>query len=107
MTTNYNRGRAFEYKVRDHFKELGYPYVMRAAGSHTVADLLVLCDAPHPQDFNPGLSRAYLVQCKRDGKISQAERQKLLDVAHATGAFAVVASQGKRGHPPDFEFISN
>jgi len=36
----YARGRAFEYRVRDHLlRELGAVYVIRAAGSKTRADL--------------------------------------------------------------------
>ena len=38
--SNYTRGRALEYRVRDHLlRELGAVYVIRAAGSKTRADL--------------------------------------------------------------------
>ena len=41
MVTNYERGRAFEYKVRDHLKAEGYQ-VFRMAGSHSCVDLIAV-----------------------------------------------------------------
>lgn len=66
MTTNYRRGADFERKVRDWYYERGASLVVRAAGSHTPVDLVVL--------YADG--EVDLVQCKRDGKLSKAEADK-------------------------------
>lgn len=110
MTTNYARGRAFEYKVRDHCmsKEVGATYVMRAAGSHTLADLAVFFMAG-THDHAVGheergvaltlVPRVWLVQCKRDGRLSAEERELLISLANEVGANAILASAGPRGTP--------
>lgn len=87
MTTNYRRGADFERRVRDHLQDTyHFAYVGRIAGSHTVADLVAL-----------GYREVWLVQCKRDGRISAAERELLCDVAREAGAHAVIARTGKNG----------
>lgn len=52
VNKNYIKGRAFEYKVKKYFEELGY-MTFRSAGSHSIADLIVLLD-----------DRVILLQCK-------------------------------------------
>ncbi|MEM3549308.1 MAG: hypothetical protein QXJ23_09940 [Thermofilum sp.] len=42
MVTNYERGRAFEYRVKRHLERQGY-FVMRSAGSH-FPDLIAVKD---------------------------------------------------------------
>lgn len=70
MTTNYNRGRTFEWKVRDALTADGYT-VIRSAGSKTKADLIC---------FKPG--QVLLIQCKRHGgALPPAERHELLRLA--------------------------
>ena len=69
MTTNYARGADFERKVRDHYYQRGASLVVRAAGSHTPVDLVVL----YPNgDID-------LIQCKRDGKLPAAEIKKAFE----------------------------
>lgn len=77
--TRYSSGREFEWKVRDDLAGNGYD-VIRSAGSKTKVDLAA---------FKPG--QAVFVQCKRDGKISPAERIELLRVASHIDAVPVVA----------------
>lgn len=56
MNRNYCKGRRLEWKVRDHFAELGY-YVHRSAGSKSPVDLI--CFPPYGTTL-----RIVLVQCK-------------------------------------------
>lgn len=70
MNTNYQSGRAFEWKVRDDLTAQGYD-VIRSAGSKTKVDLLA---------FKHG--QILLVQVKRKrGALPPAERVELLRLA--------------------------
>lgn len=71
VASNYSRGARFEYRVRDALIALGY-IVIRAAGSHGIADLVAL----HRH-------RLLLVQCKRNGTCPPAEREELERLADA------------------------
>lgn len=104
MATNYQRGRAFEYRTRDKLKKDGAVYVMRAAQSKGIADLLVLWpwnDYTCP-DCGSGLEEPWLVQCKRDGRLPAREEIELVSVAEAAGAKAVLAKTGKNGRGVEF-----
>ena len=101
---NYKRGREFEYKTRDHLiNEMGAVFVMRAAQSKGAADLIALFTGNGKVNY-PG-ARVYLVQCKRDGKLPRAEREKLWTLARETGTTPVHAFQGPRGTPVVIEYI--
>ncbi|MFC8797333.1 hypothetical protein ACFT2C_06345 [Promicromonospora sp. NPDC057138] len=76
--TRYDAGRRFEWRVRDELVDDGYA-VIRSAGSKTKVDLVAI---------EPG--QWLLVQCKRDGRISPAERTKLLSLASTCDALPVV-----------------
>ena len=91
MTTNYARGANFERKTRDYCmsKDVGAVYVIRAAGSHTIADLVVLFRDKPP----------WLVQCKRDGRLSDEDTELLVSLANEAQATPILAYQGKRGFP--------
>ena len=92
MATNYQRGRAFEYRTRNKLLERGAVYVMRAAQSKGAADLIALWPT------SSLVGRVWIVQCKRGvGRISPAEREVLLDIAWKTGAYPVQALPGKNG----------
>jgi Holliday junction resolvase len=58
MTSKYGRGRAFEYRVKDMLEREGY-FVIRSAGSHSVADLVAI----KPSKFMPNAPDVALVQC--------------------------------------------
>jgi Holliday junction resolvase len=77
--SHYRAGRDFEHIVRNALIEDGYD-VIRSAGSKTKVDLAA---------FKPG--QALFVQCKRDGRISPAERTELLRMASHIGAVPIVA----------------
>jgi Holliday junction resolvase len=79
MVNRYRSGAEFERAVRIALISDGYD-VIRSAGSKTKVDLAA---------FKPG--QALFVQCKRDGRISPAERVELLRVASHIGALPVVA----------------
>jgi hypothetical protein len=102
LATNYERGRAFEYRVRDYLmNKLDACYVMRAAGSHTIADLCAFfigTDA-YDAEFKDAYvhPNVWLVQCKRDGRLSAEERELLHSLAKETGAVAMLAKAGPGG----------
>ncbi|MCX4095340.1 hypothetical protein [Nocardia sp. alder85J] len=82
--TQYQRGRAFEWQLRDALRADGYQ-VYRCAGSRSPVDLLAL---------KP--NQIVYVQAKRDGRISPADRATLLDAAVEIGALAIVAAREPR-----------
>lgn len=104
MTTNYERGRAFEYRTRDKLYERGAVYVARSAGSHTKADLVAFFPSVD-QPSGPSQPRIWIVQCKRDGKLPAAERDALVDIAHHTGVEAVLAAAGPKGRGVEFKYL--
>lgn len=82
--TNYERGRRFEYRVRDLFKEHGF-VVIRAAQSKPV-DLVCLKD---------GIS--VLVECKiRKSSLGKNGKEVLLNMAQLSKAIPVLAYREKR-----------
>lgn len=84
MTTNYARGRAFEYRVKEHLEALGYR-VIRSAGSHSPVDLVAF-----------GRGRWLFVQCKRDGKLADEEARWLKSWGSFSGAWVILASMPGR-----------
>lgn len=77
--SHYRAGRDFEHAVRAALVSDGYD-VIRSAGSKTKVDLAA---------FKAG--QALFVRCKRDGRISPAERVELLRMARHIGAVPIVA----------------
>jgi Holliday junction resolvase len=76
----YKAGRAFEYRVRDVLRPLGF-FVQRSPGSKGAIDLLAVRD---------GL--ALMVQCKRGGACPPKEWNALFDLATSHGCVPVLAS---------------
>lgn len=107
MATNYERGRRFEYRTRDKLKAGGAEYVMRAAGSHTVADLAAFWPL-----HDVGWERrkhhceVWLVQCKRDGRLPASERESLIETAEKVGAIPVLAKAGPKGRGVEFDILT-
>lgn len=113
MATNYARGRAFEYRVRDRLKKDGAAYVMRAAQSKGIVDLLALWPMPVPLTQTDADGRVvwqgwppdeppWLVQVKysitgKGGRLSAHDEIELVAVADATGGIPVLATQGPKG----------
>jgi len=97
MTNNYRRGYAFELRVKKYFESLGF-YVVRSAGSHGVADLVAFQkNMNHPP---------LLIQCKRHGAISKAERKMLFHVATSISAWPVLSYMNEN-HTLIFDILDN
>lgn len=104
MATNYERGRAFEYRTRKRLTEMGASYIMRAASSKGAADLMVLWPKSFvdwrvptfPMAFLSVPHPTWLVQCKMDGKLPKAEREELVRISKLTGARPVLAFKNKK-----------
>lgn len=90
MASKYAQGAAFERSVKAKLEREGALYVVRSAGSKGVADLVA---------FQSPVYRSYpevwLVQVKRGGSLPKREARKLLEVAKATGATAMLAFKDK------------
>ena len=84
MTTNYARGRALEYRVRDILLGLDY-LVLRSAGSHTPVDLIAI-------NRDGGV---LFVQCQRRKWMSKAKAGELVRHARRVRVTAVLACLAK------------
>ena len=84
LMTNYEKGRRFEYRVRDLFKEHGF-VVIRAAQSKPV-DLVCLKNGT-----------SILVECKiRKSSLGKNGKEVLLNMAQISKAIPVLAYREKR-----------
>jgi Archaeal holliday junction resolvase (hjc) len=83
----YSIGRAFEYRVKKHYKDLGY-FVLRSAGSRGPVDLLAVSKGS-----------IHFVQCKIDGVFDhKTDRTELIELASSVGAKPILAwRKGGRG----------
>jgi Holliday junction resolvase len=88
---NYQRGRAFEYKVKKFFEQQGC-LVIRSAGSKGPIDLAVFPPAGDPR-------HPFLLQCKR-AMVSKKERRELAELRCRLGLLVGVAIPD--GHPDGF-----
>ena len=95
MATNYERGRAFEYRVRDWCKENGAVAVIRAAGSHGPADVVAFWRHDRP----------WFIQAKRDGKLPVAERELMLQILRQIDVKMYLAQPGPNGRGVQFTNI--
>ncbi len=86
MATPYERGRSFEYRVRNHLQSLGY-LVARSPASRGPFDLIAVWES----SIGPGVA---LVQCKLAGKISKKELAELVALAKTVGAESWLAYPG-------------
>jgi Holliday junction resolvase len=90
---NYNNGRAFEYRVRDHFKKEGYE-VFRMAGSHSQADLICIA-ATSPDGVT--VPEVKLVQCKGKRQLmTKQQKAVFFEYCHDLGAEGILAYSHKR-----------
>ena len=82
--TNYEKGRRFEYRVRDLFKEHGF-IVIRAAQSKPI-DLVCLKNG-----------KSVLVECKTTKRsLGKNGKKALLDMAKTSKAIPILAYKEKR-----------
>lgn len=85
MSTNYRRGADFERRVQADMERRGWVTV-RAAGSHTVADVYAFLNG-----------RIAFIQCKRNGRLYPKEWNELLDCSDVAGAEPIMAAAGENG----------
>lgn len=78
--TMYRLGRAFEYRVRDRLRALGY-FVLRSPASRSPVDLVAI-----------RFGEVLFIQCKRGGYCGVAEWNQLLALAESVGATPLIAS---------------
>ncbi len=88
MTTNYEKGRSFEYRVRDDMRERGY-WSQRSPKSGTAVDIY---------GYHMGIG--IFIQAKRDGRITWDEVCALVSLAKVHNGIALFAEprvkKGKR-----------
>ena len=82
--TRYQDGTRFEHVVRHYLEQEGY-WCTRSAGSKTKIDLVAI-----------KVGQILLVQCKRDGKCSPAERVAIVALAACLPSVAVPVLAWKR-----------
>lgn len=108
MATNYQRGRAFEYRTRNALLRRGAVYVMRAAQSKGLADLAVFWPTGPPLDVPPVYIRPWLVQCKTgSARMKVHEINALQDAANACGAVPVLAEPGPKNRGVKFTNLNS
>lgn len=90
VNKNYRKGYSFEKRVQKYFEENGY-YVIRAAGSHGAADLVVIRPYRIP----------IFVQCKYNRNITSDEKMKLRKICDNLNVKGVIAF-GKAREPVRF-----
>lgn len=101
--TNYQRGRALEYRVRERLERLGY-WVVRSASSKGCADLVAVKAEGLPEYRSHWL---LLVQCKLSvGAVGVVEWNRLYETGQKVNGVAVIAQAGGRGKPPRFTMIT-
>jgi Holliday junction resolvase len=85
---NYVRGRAFEYKIATFMRRKGY-FVIRAAGSHGVSDLVAMKKGEKP----------LLIQCKTGVTqgLTADEHNALLNTAISSGGVPILAFKPEKG----------
>ena len=93
-STQYARGRDFEYYVRDRFAKAGY-LALRSPASKSPADLYCMARG-----------RLVFVQCKLHGVIPPDEWNGFLDYCESVGAEPVVAMRGKGDRGAEFRVIT-
>jgi len=87
---NYNRGRAFEYRVKRFLENRGY-MCFRSAGSHSVADLIAF------KRKTSLLPNVLLIQAKYgNARISPREHIRLAEVAGDYDCIPVLATAKPR-----------
>lgn len=90
MATNYSRGADFERRVMKLLEDRGY-FCVRSAGSHGAVDIVAMRG---PVMGGPPGWRL-LIQCKRHGVISPADRAQFVELAQSLYCAPVLARMPK------------
>lgn len=87
MTTNYERGRAKEYRIKKQLEAEGWPLVIRSAGSHGVVDVISISRCTCADGKPTGPIEVRLIQSKPKGgyltpkeRAAKAELEKRLGI---------------------------
>ena len=86
MSTNYQIGRNFEYSTMSFLRKHGY-YVIRSYGSKGMFDLIAV--PPKINTLVDYPSGTLLIQCKTNGYVPPAERQRLSQTNYDGAAIIV------------------
>lgn len=93
--TQYARGADLERKARDELiHDHGAAYVVRSAGSRGIVDLVAFFQASDFEDDREqtwAVPSVWLIQCKRDGKLTAEDHELLTSLAAETGCTPVLA----------------
>lgn len=96
MTTRYESGRAFEYRVRRYLEKRGLK-VIRSAGSHSPVDLLAGRPGEGCGGWSPSVK--FAVQCKHNkSRFGPQDASELIEWANAFDAIPILASNDSKGH---------
>ena len=90
----YNRGSAFERRIKRELEDEGC-HVIKSGGSKGAVDL----SATSPLGFQ------IWIQCKKDGKLSKAEYNKLLELGEKYDTTTIHVCKPKRNEPVKYEVI--
>jgi len=91
----YKRGKEFEYRVRDYFKDQGY-FVLRSPRSGGPIDLVAIKQG-----------EVLFIQCKSSPYLRPKEVHTITTVAESVGASPIFAFKEKERGPISLEFLSN
>ena len=89
MAKPYEKGKNFENYVKRKLEAKGY-LVARSAGSKGVFDLVAI--PPTREGFVPSCI-ILGIQCKAHGKISQVEKQKIIETAKKYNVVPILATK--------------
>jgi Holliday junction resolvase len=92
MNKRYIKGRNFEYRVKKYFEDKKY-FVVRAAGSKGIADLVAI-----PHAFDKSQLYPLIVQCKNTNykKVNKSELEKFYIFAMLHKCEPVLAARDGR-----------
>ena len=93
--SNYSRGRAFEYAVRDDMRGRGFVAV-RSPASKSPADVYCMS-----RDMD------VLIQCKADGRLPPKEWNDFMDYCDKAGAIPVLAMRDNRGRGIVYKLLTD
>jgi Holliday junction resolvase len=95
---NYQKGRAFEYRVKKHYEKCGYD-VHRKYASKGVMDLVCIAPVRCASCGVEGKTIVAFVQCKAGkARMSLDERDALIKHANKFNGLAVEARKDEKGH---------
>lgn len=104
VNRNYQRGRAFEYRVLFLLREMDY-YIIRSYASKGVADLLAVSpriEHPKMKEYGLILGESLFIQCKKTkaykktGGVGPEEMKSLARAAVRYNATVLIAHSPKR-----------